>query len=65
MPEVWNYYLDFYKNIFPSYRGYCEKAIDSNIGGVAIFIKNEFQIEQKILILNSQKMLEFKIFGLR
>ena len=44
LSEVWNYNLDFYKNIFPSYRGYFEKAIDSNIGGVAIFIKNELKV---------------------
>ena len=47
LSEVWNYNLDLYKNIFPSYRGYFEKAIDSNIGGVAIFIKNELKISNR------------------
>ena len=47
LSEVWNYNVDFYKNIFPSYRGYFEKAIDSNIGGVAIFIKNELKVSNR------------------
>ena len=46
LSEVWNYNLDFHKNIFPSYRGYFQKAIDSN-RGVAIFIKNELKVSNR------------------
>ena len=45
--EVWNNNLNFYKNIFPSYRGPFEKAIDSKLVGVAIFIKNELKISNR------------------
>ena len=47
LSEIWNYNLDFYKNIFSSYRGYVEKAVDSYIGSVAIFIINESKISNR------------------
>ena len=67
LSEVRNYNLDFYKNIFPSYRGYFEKAIDSNIGGIAIFIKNEVKISNKTNDFNTEfsKTVRVEIFGLR
>ena len=45
--EIWNYNIEFYKNILPGYIGHFEKAIDSNIGRVAIFIKNDLKITNR------------------
>ena len=46
--EIWNYNLEFYKAIFPNYTAYFEPPSDSNIGGVAIFVKSEFKLTHRV-----------------
>ena len=58
LSEVWNYDLDFYKNLFPSYRGYFEKVIDSNVGGVEIYIENELKISNFNIELSKNVRVE-------
>ena len=68
LSEVLNCNLDFYKTIFPSYRGCFEKVIDSNIGEVAIFIKKELKSSNTTKDFNiefSKNVSESKTFGLR
>ena len=48
LSEIWNYNLEFYKAIFPNYTAYFEPPSDSNIGGVAIFVKSEFKLTHRV-----------------
>ena len=68
LSEAWNYNLDMYKSRFSPDRVYFEKAIDSNIGRIAIFIKNKLKISNRTKDFNiefSKKCQESKIFALR
>ena len=44
LSEVWNYNLEFYRNIFQNYVSYFEPRKGTNIGGVAIFIKRDLKV---------------------
>ena len=45
--EVWNYNLQFYRNIFQNYVSYFKPPKRTSIGGVAIFIKRDFKMNNK------------------
>ena len=44
LSEVWNYNLEFYRNIFQKYVSYFEPPKGANIGGVAIFINHDLKV---------------------
>ena len=48
MSELWNYNLEFHKAIFPNNAAYFEPPPDSNIGGVALFVKSEFKLTHRV-----------------
>ena len=39
---------ELYKAIFPNYTAYFEPPPDSNIGGVALVVKSEFKLTQRV-----------------
>ena len=41
LSEVWTYNMQFYKNIFSNYSLFHDFPVDSNIGGVGMYIKND------------------------
>ena len=45
--EVWNYILEFYRNIFQNYISYFEPSIGTNVGGVATFINRDLKVNDK------------------
>ena len=47
LSEIWDYNLQFYKFIFDGYDAYFEPPKDSSIGGVAMFIKKEYQVIER------------------
>ena len=47
LSEVWNYNLEFYRNIFQNYVSYFEPPKGTNIGGVAIFINRHLKVNNK------------------
>ena len=47
LSEVWNYNLEFYRNIFQNYVSYFEPPKGINIGGVAIFINRDLKVNNK------------------
>ena len=47
LSKVWNYNLEFYRNIFQNYVSYFEPPKGTNIGGVAIFIKRDLKVNNK------------------
>ena len=47
LSEVWNYNLEFYRNIFQTCVSYFEPPKGTNIGGVAIFIKRDLKVNNK------------------
>ena len=47
LSEIWKFHLEFYKNILPHYTAYTEPPADSNVGGVAVFVKSDFKITNR------------------
>ena len=47
LSEVWNYNLEFYRNIFQNYVSYFEPPKGTNIGGVVIFINRDLKVNNK------------------
>ena len=48
LTEIWNYNLEFYKNIFPNYVSHFEPPKgNTKIGGAGIFIKRDLKISQR------------------
>ena len=47
LSEVWNYNLEFYRNIFQKYASYFEPPKGTNIGGVAVFINRDLKVNNK------------------
>ena len=47
LSEIWNYKLDFYKNIFNDNVSFFKPPEDSNIGGGRIFIKKDYKFSEK------------------
>ena len=47
LSEVWNYNLEFHRNIFQNYISYFEPPKETNIGGAAIFIKQDLNMNNK------------------
>ena len=39
--------MEFYKNILPNYTAYFEPPADSNVDGVAVFVKSDFKITNR------------------
>ena len=56
LSEIWNYNLEFYNNILPGYTAYFDKVQDSNIGGVAVFVKSSLKVSERedLKIINSE-----------
>ena len=44
MSEIWNCNLDFYSNVFDNYNFYHVKPDDSHVGGVGIYVKNDYSV---------------------
>ena len=47
LSEVWNYNLEFYRNILQNYVSYFEPPKGTNIGGIAIFINCDLKVNNK------------------
>ena len=47
LSEIWNYSLEFYRNILKNYVSYFEPPKGTNNGGVAIFIKRDLKVSNK------------------
>ena len=58
LSEIWNYNLDFLQNLLPDYTPYFDKVTDTNIGGVAIFVKNTYLVSERkdLRITNSESV---------
>ena len=66
LSEIWNYNFDFLRNLSPDYTPYFDKVTDSNIGGVAIFVKNTYLFsERKDLKITNSKGAKQKTSGLK
>ena len=48
LSEIWNYNLDFYKNIFNDYVSFFKPPEDSNIGADGIFVKKNYKSLRKL-----------------
>lgn len=42
LSEIWNYNLELFRNLFPDYTFYWEFCSPSNIGGIDVYVKNNF-----------------------
>ena len=53
--ETWSYNLEFYKAIFPGYIAHFQSPTDTHVGGVSLFIKNEYKTTERkdLKIVNS------------
>ena len=61
LSEIWSYNLDFYHNLLPGYSFYYAKPTGTNIGGVGIYIDNNFNhivLDQYKLQSNESCMCE-------
>ena len=47
LSEVWNTNLNSYQSIFRDYIPFFAEPVDSNVGGVAMFIKNTYKVCEK------------------
>ena len=47
LSEMWKFNLEFYRNILPHYTAYFEPPADSNVDGVAVFVKSDFKITNR------------------
>ena len=58
LSEICNYNLDFLQNLLPDYAPYFDKVTNSNIGGVAIFVKNTYLVSERkdLKITNSESV---------
>ena len=58
LSEIWNYNPDFLQNVSPDYTPYFDKVTDSNIGGVALFVKNTYLVSERkhLKITNSESV---------
>ena len=58
LSEIWNFNLDFYQNLSPDYTPYFDKVTDSNIGSVAVFVKNTYLVSERkdLKIANSESV---------
>ena len=46
LSELWAYNVDYYRNILPEYQLYQKLPEDSNAGGVGIFIRNCYSVQE-------------------
>ena len=44
--EIWAYNIDYYRNILPGYEFYYNLPIDSKVGGVGIFVRNCYSVQE-------------------
>ena len=57
LTEVWKTNLSSYQSIFEDYVPFFAEPTDTNVGGVAMFVKNDYNIcERKFKIQNSSKV---------
>ena len=58
LSEVWTTNLDLYQSIFEDYIPFFAEPVDTNVGGVAMFIKNKYKIceRKEFKILSSSKV---------
>ena len=58
LSEVWTINLDLYQSIFEDYIPFFAELVDTNVGGVAMFVKNKYRIceRKEFKILNSSKV---------
>jgi len=40
LSEIWAYNIELYKNLIPGYRFYYDLPLDSNVGGIGLFVKS-------------------------
>jgi len=55
LSEIWSYNLEFYRNIFDGYSFHFQPPKDSTIGGVGMYIKNNFIIKARADLLLTSK----------
>ena len=57
LSEVWTTNLDLYQSIFEDYMPFFAEPINTNVGGVAMFVKNKYKIceRKELKIPNSSK----------
>ena len=61
LTEIWNYNLEFYKNIFPNYVSHFEPLKGSTkIGGAGIFIKRDLKISKRTQHFNIESSESLK-----
>ena len=67
LSEVWNYNLEFYRNIFLNYVSYFEPPKGTNICGVAIFINPDLKVNNKPrdYLIESSETVKSKIYGMK
>ena len=58
LSEVWTTNLDLYQSIFEDYIPFFAEPINTNVGGVAMFVKNKYKIceRKELKIPNSSKV---------
>jgi len=62
LSEIWKYNLEFYCKILKNYHFYYSPPVDTNVGGVGMFVKDTF-VCNRLDHLNQQRMALLKIFG--
>ena len=58
LSEVWTTNLDLYQSIFEDYISFFAEPINTNVGGVAMFVKNKYKIceRKEFKVPNSSKV---------
>ena len=65
LTEIWNYNLEFYKNIFPNYVSHFEPPKgNTKIGGAGIFIKRDLKISKRTQHFNIESSESLKVENL-
>jgi hypothetical protein len=58
--KVWSYNINFYHNILPGYSFHCDLPVNSCVGGIGMYIKNDI-ISQQLLNYRLNRNSNYRI----